>query len=252
MATWIVHLRLAERLLDRIDDLNPAYFAIGNIAPDSGIPDEKWEKFDPPAEILHFQVPENDTWRMADLEFYRQYLAPSQKESLDSLRFSFLLGYFFHLVTDNLWDGLIGKPTRERFTSQFENDPKFVWQVKRDWYGLDFEHVRTHPDSLFWKVFLDCQYEHDYLDFLPPEAVQTRVDYIKEFYQRTDEKLEAWYIRRPDKYLSEREMEGFLEKATKVLYGIYKSLWLEAAEVPDDSSSLSLGSILKHVAIERE
>lgn len=251
MATWIVHLRLAEGLLDCIEGLDSAYFAIGNIAPDSGIPDEKWEKFDPPAEILHFQTSENETWRIGDLEFYRLYVAPSQNESIDSLRFSFLLGYFFHLVTDNLWEALIGKPTRERFVSQFEDDPKFVWQVKRDWYGLDFEHVRTHPDSLFWKVFLGCKYQDDFLDFLPAKAIQTRIDYIKEFYQRTDEKLEAWYIQRPDKYLSIWEMEGFLEKATNTLYGIYKTLWLEAAEVPDDSSSLSLDSISKYIAIER-
>lgn len=171
MATWIVHLRLAERLLDRIDGLDPAYFAIGNIAPDSGIPDEKWEKFDPPAEVLHFQASENETWRIADLEFYRRYLAPARKKALDSLRFSFLLGYFFHLVTDNMWEELIGKPTMERFASQFEADPKFVWQVKRDWYGLDFEHVRTYPESLFWMVFMDCQYEDDFLDFLPVKAV---------------------------------------------------------------------------------
>lgn len=38
MATWIVHLRLAERLLPLIQGLDEAYFAIGSVAPDSGIP----------------------------------------------------------------------------------------------------------------------------------------------------------------------------------------------------------------------
>jgi hypothetical protein len=40
MATWIAHLRLAENLLERIPGLDEAQFAIGNVAPDSGIPDE--------------------------------------------------------------------------------------------------------------------------------------------------------------------------------------------------------------------
>jgi hypothetical protein len=56
MASWIVHLRLAENLLGLIPDrlaersrrsLEPASFAVGNIAPDSGMPDEKWEKSNP-------------------------------------------------------------------------------------------------------------------------------------------------------------------------------------------------------------
>jgi len=38
LATWIAHLRLAENLLERIPGLDAAQFAIGNVAPDSGIP----------------------------------------------------------------------------------------------------------------------------------------------------------------------------------------------------------------------
>ncbi|MBN1303008.1 MAG: hypothetical protein JXA13_01130 [Anaerolineales bacterium] len=32
-------------------------FAIGNIAPDSGIPDENWENLEPPPEVTHFKKP---------------------------------------------------------------------------------------------------------------------------------------------------------------------------------------------------
>jgi hypothetical protein len=248
MATWIVHLRLAERLIDRIEGLDPSYFAIGNIAPDSGIPDKNWEKFDPPAEVLHFQAVEGESWCIADLDFYRCYLLPLKGVPSDQLQFSFLLGYFFHLVTDNLWETLIGKPTRERFAPQFESDPKFVWQVKRDWYGLDFEHVLAHRNSLFWRVFLNCQYEHDYLDFLPPEAVQIRIDYIKEFYQRTDGKVQEWYGRRPGKYLTGPEVVEFIDTATSTLMSIHTHLWLKADEVPDTPSSLYLGLNYRDVA----
>ena len=147
MATWIVHLRLAENLLGMIEGLDPASFALGSIAPDSGIPDEKWENFTPPPEVSHFAAPDDAPWRMADLEFYRRYLA-SPAEPDDAERFSFLLGYFFHLVTDNLWDRQIGQPTQARLAAEFEADPQFVWEVKRDWYGLDFIYVRDHPDSV--------------------------------------------------------------------------------------------------------
>jgi hypothetical protein len=119
VATWIVHLRLAENLLEMIEGLDAADFAVGNIAPDSGIPDEKWEKFTPPSEVTHFAAPpDKDGWRMcADLEFYRRYLAGPCH---DAAQFSFLVGYFLHLVTDNLWNEQIGRPTHARFRAEFE------------------------------------------------------------------------------------------------------------------------------------
>ena len=240
MATWIVHLRLAEELLKRINELDSSYFSIGNIAPDSGIPDENWEKFDPPPEILHFKDPDDGKWRLADLKFYRQYLYPLKAVVVDTERFSFLLGYFCHLITDNLWDEKIGKPTSERFKTKFEADPKFIWEVKRDWYGLDFEHVRGNPDSIFWRVFLDSRYEHDFLDFLPQAAIQERLAYIQDFYQRTDEKIESWYGERPDKYLTVQEMDDFIESGTDKLEQIYQYLWRDCKEIPNIPSSLGL------------
>jgi len=67
MASWIVHLRIAELLLGMIDGLDAPYFAIGNIAPDSGIPDENWENFN--MEHVGFQPMRrsisSSTWRSA-------------------------------------------------------------------------------------------------------------------------------------------------------------------------------------------
>lgn len=113
MGTWICHLRLAENLLSRIPSLDPHAFAIGNIAPDSGIPDENWQTFNPPKHITHFGN-EDETWGIADLDFYRQYLMDVSPD--DGVRYSFLLGYFFHLVTDNLWAVEIWRPHKEKYT----------------------------------------------------------------------------------------------------------------------------------------
>ena len=240
MASLIVHLRIAESLLNLTDGLDPVIYSMGNIAPDSGIPDENWEKFDPPQEILHFKANNRGKWSLADLEFYRQYLHPQKVIQADTDRFSFLLGYFSHLVTDNLWDEQIAWPTRERFEVEFNADPRFIWQVKRDWYGLDFEYVRRKPESLYWRVFLDCEYNHNYLPFLPKEALQQRLAYIQAFYQRTDEKIETWYINRPNEYLSEREMDAFIQAASGRPHRIFKHLWRDWHNLPEISSSLDL------------
>ncbi len=224
MASWIVHLRVAEKLLAAWPGLDPAQFAVGNIAPDSGIPDEKWEHFTPSTEVTHFKGT-GEGALCDDAAFYHRYLSQSARtkavqpgvEKLpgppgnDPLRHTFLLGYFCHLATDNQWWLTIGEPTQKRWAAQFAQDKNFIWEVKDDWYGLDFRYVRAHPACLFWQVFLGCTYQADYLDFLPAEAVRQRVEYIRTFYQRDDDSIRAM-LARPYIYLSEGEIDAFVER----------------------------------------
>lgn len=222
MATWIAHLRIAENLLEYIPDLDAAQFAIGNIAPDSGIPDENWEKFDPPPQVTHFKRSTSVHKDIADLDFYRKYLANVSPQ--DTFRFSFRLGYFFHLITDNLWTIKVGKPTQDRYPGQFAADKNFIWEVKKDWYGLDQIYVRSHPNCLFWRVFLDAQPESPDLDFLPAQALARQLEHIKSFYQRHDNEIDEMCAR-PFVYLSSTEMDSFVREATDHLKKIYDALW---------------------------
>lgn len=235
MASWMVHLRLADNLLDSIDGLDAAQFGIGNVAPDSGIPDESWQRVTPPPDVSHFHASRGAAFPSQDLEFYRHYLSmivPGE----DPPRFSFLLGYFFHLVTDNLWTVKIDRPTRVRYAFEFERDPEFIWEVRRDWYGLDFGYARSHPGAFFWRVFLDSHYAKDHIDLMPVKAVQERIAYIKDFYRRQDEKTEA-LLRRPFKYLTQDKMDTFVEKTTARLEQIYTLLWEENPHITEEYAS---------------
>ena len=232
MATWIAHLRLAEDLLERIPGLDPAQFAIGNIAPDSGIPDANWEHFDPPPEVTHFL--RNDT--SDDLVFYRKYLANAAPQ--DAGRFSLRMGYFFHLVTDNLWDK-IRNQAKERFGNELKNDPNFRWEIKGDWYGLDFIYIRDHPDSLFWRVFLQAQSDAFDLDFVPKQALEHQLNYIKTFYQRQDEEIQAMY-KRPYIYLPQADMDAFVLGASDDLYNAYQTLWPTPPDLTGKHSVLEI------------
>ena len=63
MASWMVHLRIADILLDRIEGLDMNAFVLGNIAPDSGVPNEDWSVFTPPGNVTHFRTrPEEKTF----------------------------------------------------------------------------------------------------------------------------------------------------------------------------------------------
>ena len=54
MPTWANHFRIADRLLPRLTSLDQAYFIIGNIAPDCGIPDSAHGRYQPPTGATHF------------------------------------------------------------------------------------------------------------------------------------------------------------------------------------------------------
>jgi hypothetical protein len=218
MATWIVHLRIAENLLQTFPTLLAEEFAVGNIAPDSGIPDEKWEKFNPPGEVTHFRAPDYALYPMADLDFYQRYVLPLPLPDAVGKRESFVLGYFCHLVSDNLWHAHITEPARLKFKEQFEQIPGFIWEVKKDWYGLDFEYVRTHPDCLYWKVFMNCSYPENYLDFLLPLGVRNVIQHIQEYYQRTDTHAEE-RVNRQRIYLTADQVDSFVEQASRRLTG---------------------------------
>ena len=56
MASWMAHLRVADKLLDEIGDLPQAHFIVGNIAPDSGEPNEDWSVFIPSTDISHLRA----------------------------------------------------------------------------------------------------------------------------------------------------------------------------------------------------
>lgn len=237
MATWIAHLRLAEDLLQMIPNLDPAQFAMGNIAPDSGVPDEKWEHFDPPKEVTHFlrhSMSESDIY---DLEFYQKYLAHVDPQ--DVVSFSLRFGYFVHLLADRLWSLEVGTKLKAKFPDELKNDPGFIWQVKDDWYGLDFIYLRDHPDSLFWRVFLPAQPDDFDLDFIPKPALLHQFNYIKTLYQRRDEEIQEMY-KRPYIYLSQAEMDAFVSDSAQLIYKVYQSLWPTPPDLAGKNSALEM------------
>ncbi len=69
MASWMVHLRIADMLLDRVKDLDEAFFVVGNIAPDSGAPNENWSAFTPSGDVSHIK-PKGTDKRNIDIDRY--------------------------------------------------------------------------------------------------------------------------------------------------------------------------------------
>ncbi|MDE7285045.1 MAG: hypothetical protein K2N85_15900 [Lachnospiraceae bacterium] len=55
MASWIIHLRVAQQLYQQLDIEQIDAFILGNIAPDSGVPSEDGSGFIPDAAVSHLR-----------------------------------------------------------------------------------------------------------------------------------------------------------------------------------------------------
>ena len=208
MATWMAHIRLAQELLKTSLSLDIEAFLIGNIAPDSGVPNTDWSAFDPPKQVTHWR--EERTIQFE--QFYDRYL--NAATPTDASRTAFLLGYYCHLIADHEWAVTLWRPKREtpRYADLLTQDPDQVWEIKKDWYGLDFLYLADHPDSLFHTHFMGIETVPDYLDYFPAGAFTQQVRYIQGYYADPE-----FDLVRPYEYLSKAEMDDYIVRTTAVL-----------------------------------
>lgn len=214
MASWMVHLRIADRLLDRIGGLGPVEFIVGNIAPDSGVPNGDWSVFTPSTRISHFRT----KGKKADPEaFAAKYFTPEQRKRYDERQLGFYLGYLTHLMTDALWSERIVNPTLHRHGKQEAPDrEEFIWKCKEDWYDLDFKYLRDHPGFRAFRVYLGAVgFRNDFMEEFAPDAFDNRRIYITDFYLQGKENLDRQYP-----YLTEAEMDAFAEGAATAILDI--------------------------------
>ena len=209
MATWITHLRIAENILKAGFNLETIPFTVGNIGPDSGIPNGAFNNFDPPRKITHWF---DDTNKISPKAFYDKYLSNTNVRQ-DKDYYSFLLGYYVHLLTDVEWLKLSDEKKKNTLHKEgFEKDPSFIWTIKKDWYGLDFIYLKNNPKSLFFTVFQNILEVPDYLDYFPENAFNIQVKYITDYYLGENEETKESFI-----YVTENEMDTFVITATQVM-----------------------------------
>jgi len=221
MGTWISHLRIAERLLRHLPELNEVTFTFGNLSPDSGIANADWTEFDPPKEVTHFLRKGEGEHAIHDLVFYEQYLANIQPED-DIKLYSFRLGYFFHLICDIMWARRIATATRRDFKELFEKSPKeAVGIVKDDWYGLDQLYVRDHPESNFWRVIMANPNPPSYLPFVKNEALHHQYKHIRKYYSQQEDK---WFLSLPYHYLNEKMMTCIVDESIEAVLIVHEKV----------------------------
>lgn len=212
MGTWICHLRIAEKLLPHLPELDKVLFTFGNLAPDSGIPNKDWTEFDPPKEVTHYLQKGEGEWMIRDLDYYREHLAALNPRD-DLSAYSFRLGYFIHLFCDIMWSKYIHHTTVKAFAELIAQDGDKAWGViKKDWYGLDQVYNQAHKEGLFWRIIHPTPNPPSHLPFIKESALHRQYDYIRKFYGEYDP---YWFEERKYPYLNESAMNRIVDDTTR-------------------------------------
>lgn len=211
MASWIIHLRVAQGIYERMPALDRAAFVMGSIAPDSGVPNQDWSAYTPDAALSHFRtIDENGIKAVHEERFVQQYLKSDQLAGYTLSQTSFYLGYYAHLLTDKLWTREIVYPAKAQFSDLFQRDKDaFTRFIKRDWYDMDFLYLKHHPDFAAFRLYESTvDFENIYMDIFAPDAFENRRQYITGFYHQGASTVEERTM-----YLTTGQLDAFVEGA---------------------------------------
>ena len=221
MASWIVHLRVTDKLLDSICIPSSIEFVVGNVAPDSGIPNQDWSAFTPSGDVSHFKTTDADGLKDIHIhEYVEEYFSADQRRSYNKMQASFYLGYLTHLMTDAMWANEIVRPCIDKFRPLYDNDKKaWIGMLKKDWYDLDFLYLKKNPDFRAFAMYENAAgFRNVYMDFFGEDAFDDRRKYIVGFYRGEREDIQREYI-----YLKEEEMDRFVEECAEGIVQILKN-----------------------------
>ena len=215
MASWMVHLRVADALLAKFDNLEEEAFVVGNIAPDSGVPTPDGSAYVPDKNTSHFKRPDRTGKTEISPEgFAEQYFTREMQMGYNQKQYAFYLGYYVHLLTDVLWKQEVWYPSAKKYREAYEADPKnMIGKWKKDWYDLDFLFLRDNPNFRGLQIYEQAVgFENDYLDIFAKDAFNNRRKNIADFYRSKRENLDREYP-----YLSKIEMDKFVEYAVEYI-----------------------------------
>lgn len=207
MASWITHLIIADKLLLQFPDLNKRSFCVGNIAPDCNIENTDFTAFIPPREVTHFMSGTKKADSDSDT-FYQKYIVTHNSKLISTKHYSFLLGYYSHLLTDFAFQRFIRDETRVRAVwlriKQDENLKLRTAGYHENWdsikkifdknermheiYSMEAEYLHDNPQSGYLTEILPLKTFPDYLDFLPNGCIVRKIgvmSYIPEIDEKT-------------------------------------------------------------------
>lgn len=232
MASWVSHLIIADRVLEKVTWLCKHEFCVGNIAPDCNVENENWTEFTPSREVTHWMTEERKV--ASDCcKFYEECIKKRNIKSKQEK--SFLLGYYAHLITDAEFQRYIRDIKRvESVWNRIENHTELKEKSKemeKTWdsvkqlisgkermkviYSIEKDYLDEHPNSGYLTEIINLSIFPDYLDYLPKGAIVRKIGVMG--YLPKKEKDKYSYIA-----MTAEEYNFFLDKTTELVINALK------------------------------
>ncbi len=194
MASWVTHLMIADEVMKRIAIPDRHGFCVGNIAPDCNIENADWSDFTPPKKVTHWMNGARKA--MTDVDaFCDQYIIHSKVKIESDEQFSFLLGYYVHLITDatiqefvrneervcHVWDRIKKNEELMEKAKGLPEDWDTVKKIIPRWVrdqlanDIEAEYLKEHPDSGYLTEVLPLKDFPDYIDYLPHGCIVRKI-----------------------------------------------------------------------------
>ena len=194
MATWVTHLMIADSVIKQCDELDRHGFCVGNIAPDCNVENEDWTSFTPSREVTHWMSRKRKVASDCDA-FCNEYLHKRKNKIQSQEQYSFLLGYYAHLITDAAFQWYIRDDKRVKETwrriNADENLRVCAVGYPKDWdsvkklisknermheiYSMEAEYLRDNPTSGYLTEILPLKEFPDYIEYLPNGCIVRKI-----------------------------------------------------------------------------
>jgi len=246
MPTWVTHMMIADKVLEEQPQLDRRGFCVGNIAPDCNIQNEDWTIYTPSREKTHWMQSGRKAISDADA-FCKEYIVKRRAEISEGEEYSFLLGYYSHLITDAAFTRMIREEERvaevwariraneelvqrlkELETQSEELLPKTWDTVKRliskeqrmrELESLEAEYLQEHPKSGYITDIMPLKEFPDYIDYLPQGSIAFKIPYLGSYIPRIYE--EAQFIG-----VSREEFAGYVRDTVDLVCRCFRKMEL--------------------------
>ena len=227
MATWVTHLIIADKVMEKLSDCDRRGFSVGNIAPDCNVENADWTAFTPPREVTHWMSDNRKVATDSD-KFYNEYIL--NKDFVSKEHYWFLLGYYAHLITDASFQWFVRDEKRieavwerikanENLSNKAAGMPETWDLVKKlipfnkrmnEIYSMEAEYLKEHPDSAYITEILPLKEFPDYIDYLPHGCIVRKIG-VMGYMPKVDENLDEPIT------LSREEYWKFIENTVELV-----------------------------------
>lgn len=179
MATWLMHLRVAEKVKPFLGEVDETAYYVGSIAPDSGRMVGNFTYL-PPKNVSHWKR-EGVSYEQRfedNAGFFKKY---GVGES-DIFKRSLFLGYYIHILTDTVYVRDVIQPFIDKNGKAFWREN--VAEIRAGWYELDYRFLCGNRNFYPLGVISGIkEFKNEYFDYFSEDDITERIRFAAELYR---------------------------------------------------------------------